>query len=1034
MTATGLRAQEPTVQSGRELEFARGLLAPDVGRRDYARGVEALGTHLARRPTAARAVLDELARNGSPHADLLRAELLLHCAEGFRTSSDEPPEDAAVLPTDELGRRAATLLDHHDPAVRALAEWAIALRLGLECEGNCPRLWPDAKQSAWFAAWESLSGEDLLDADYMRHAYLLGHLHGPDDVMRGAEEAAERPRCVARYIDAIGSADRRAGARRLEQALLEQLESLRRMVQRLPHDMSALRRQYLRVRRAGRELVLANPDVRHEELVFGVRNLINAHNITQGDLLDLFGAEGEIYVKRGLHPGDPVEPLLRGRLGQGHLRGMDLGWEADRLVFSFVPMPNWNEVLRERAAKYETLLKGGDQRWVFPAHQYRNDAKPMLPLHGRTLQASLYEIDLGTRAIRRITGEGEPYNNDYEPAYLPNGDIVFCSNRSHYGSQCAGNAGQDKKIINLYRCSPDGTCIRPLSNNKDFDRHPRVLDDGRLLFLHWEYHERHLWLPHTLWTSHPDGTCADALYKQHVPTGPFSLRDARQVPGTSLLAAIACGHHEGEVGGLFLVNYAKGINEPDGMRFVTPGVSPTEGGYGGVQPVAEGGVPDRGGYYHWPWPLSEKSFLVAYSFNRPSQESSRNYALYYIDVWGNKELIHRDRKRSITYHAPLAPRHRPPVIPDAVVENMREARVYVTNVNEGLDGVAPGVVKYLRIAQPMPWPCVFDEGLALGWNDLHYNPSGPWTHVLGINGWSPSRAIGVVPVEEDGSAHFIVPVEQPLYFQALDENYLEVRRMRSFVFFQPGEVRGCVGCHQSRSEAVPKTWPTPPQAMLRSPSKPVPPPWGASTVPSFERHIQPILDRYCVRCHGSDHPAGGIELTARKIGGYNQSYRSMFGIAPTERIPAPGFHVSAWHPGDAEAYDTGLDRRATQRFFQAIFDGQRDGQLLSVSNYFSGPEVTAPYQFGSTRSRLITTLLHDPEHRREAQLGKDDWMALVTWIDLNANYFDTYADFKTTPFRRVRVDFGDPWQHAPAGAWIWCEDTDEPTAVLCPSR
>ncbi len=32
--------------------------------------------------------------------------------------------------------------------------------------------------------------------------------------------------------------------------------------------------------------------------------------------------------------------------------------------------------------------------------------------------------------------------------------------------------------------------------------------------------------------------------------------------------------------------------------------------------------------------------------------------------------------------------------------------------------------------------------------------------------------LGTVPVEEDGSAHFIVPAEKELYFQALDEKIL----------------------------------------------------------------------------------------------------------------------------------------------------------------------------------------------------------------------------------------------------------------------
>ena len=47
--------------------------------------------------------------------------------------------------------------------------------------------------------------------------------------------------------------------------------------------------------------------------------------------------------------------------------------------------------------------------------------------------------------------------------------------------------------------------------------------------------------------------------------------------------------------------------------------------------------------------------------------------------------------------------------------------------------------------------------------------------------------LGTVPVEADGSAHFRVPAETAVYFQLLDEDFMELRRMRSFISFQPGE-------------------------------------------------------------------------------------------------------------------------------------------------------------------------------------------------------------------------------------------------------
>ena len=73
---------------------------------------------------------------------------------------------------------------------------------------------------------------------------------------------------------------------------------------------------------------------------------------------------------------------------------------------------------------------------------------------------------------------------------------------------------------------------------------------------------------------------------------------------------------------------------------MTPNVRPQEGPHGGA-PVAEGGVPDRGGLYQTPWAL--RSVLPGRrTRTTASPGGERTFAIYLIDVYGNKELIHRD--------------------------------------------------------------------------------------------------------------------------------------------------------------------------------------------------------------------------------------------------------------------------------------------------------------------------------------------------------------------------------------------------------
>ncbi len=62
---------------------------------------------------------------------------------------------------------------------------------------------------------------------------------------------------------------------------------------------------------------------------------------------------------------------------------------------------------------------------------------------------------------------------------------------------------------------------------------------------------------------------------------------------------------------MILINPRDGMNSPKGIRIVTPGVLPPEGGMSGTA-VPEGGVMGATGYYMQPWPLSETTFLVSY--------------------------------------------------------------------------------------------------------------------------------------------------------------------------------------------------------------------------------------------------------------------------------------------------------------------------------------------------------------------------------------------------------------------------------------
>jgi hypothetical protein len=63
------------------------------------------------------------------------------------------------------------------------------------------------------------------------------------------------------------------------------------------------------------------------------------------------------------------------------------------------------------------------------------------------------------------------------------------------------------------------------------------------------------------------------------------------------------------------------------------------------------------------------------------------------------------------------------------------------------------------------------------------------------------RVLGKVPVASDGSVLVRLPVQVPLGFDTLDARGHLLRHQPAFLWLQPDENRGCVGCHEPRNHA-----------------------------------------------------------------------------------------------------------------------------------------------------------------------------------------------------------------------------------------
>ncbi|MFH1919534.1 MAG: discoidin domain-containing protein [Planctomycetota bacterium] len=86
------------------------------------------------------------------------------------------------------------------------------------------------------------------------------------------------------------------------------------------------------------------------------------------------------------------------------------------------------------------------------------------------------------------------------------------------------------------------------------------------------------------------------------------------------------------------------------------------------------------------------------------------YALYLIDVFGNKEMIYRDPEISSVVPIPLRPRKKPPILPDLTDPGQDWATCVVNDIAYGVNGIAPERIRYLRISEGVPWPYERDAG------------------------------------------------------------------------------------------------------------------------------------------------------------------------------------------------------------------------------------------------------------------------------------------------------------------------------------
>lgn len=711
-----------------------------------------------------------------------------------------------------------------------------------------------------------------------------------------------------------------------------ELDRAERQWKQLPEKAADAERRsmYLGMRGTIRRIALANPLLDFDSILFVKRVPGSFSHMSDQNYGWWSRPGGGIYLLRGFKTGRPETVCLAGpdasdaraQFPPGSFASPDISYDGTKVLFAWCK--HYPGIASERNKVDKSRLP--------------DDAF----FH-------VYEMSIDGTGVRQLT-RGK--YDDFDPRYLPNGEIAFLSTRRGQALQCGkldtgldrgselpdsyvrcgGDHGRPVAVYTLHVADADGGNIRPISAFENFEWTPSVAADGRIMFARWDYVDRHNNAFMSLWGVDPDGTGLRIVYGNFTRS-PHCVFEARSIPGSSKLVFTASGHHSFTAGSLCLLDPNAGVDGQQALTRLTPEVCfPEIDGWPGT-------------YYCNPWPLSEHCFLTAWSPHPINFQGSgvdrRALGIYLFDAFGNLELLYRDPEITCQWPIPVRPRPKPPV--HSAIANWdapHEGRMLLLNVYSGLDGVPPGTVKRLRIvavpAKTQP--------------EMN-------TPIIGPTQEDPGKCVlGTVPVEDDGSANFRLPSGVNVFFQALDKDGVALQTMRTVTNVQPKEAISCIGCHEPRNLAPPVSRPLAGGrgGRTRPPSKIKPGPPGSWPL-RFDTLVQPVLDRHCVSCH---QPGGNAQA-----------------IAKLDLTPAA-------------AYDS-----------LTTYGGLRQ---QVYSKYIAGRST--PGAVIAADSLLVK---HLRAGHQNVKLDDDDWERLFTWLDTYAQRLGSFSAEQEQHLIELRTKWKD---------------------------
>ena len=454
---------------------------------------------------------------------------------------------------------------------------------------------------------------------------------------------------------------------------------------------------------------------------------------------------------------------------------------------------------------------------------------------------SLYKYDVKTKQVSPlIANESQrELGHDIQPAFLPDGRIIFSSTRQTTSRQIlldefkpqytAQDEDRDGPTFNLHVMDIDGDNLTQISFNLSHDLAPTVLPDGNIVYVRWDNQSDRNML--NLYRMRPDGSRNELLYGWHShSTGADQNRVEFTRP--QVLA-------DGSLSVLLTTNNAPYYNTWPQQIAYADASDNTQALYnktliGNAQtplfPWAFDNTQraERAGAVHSFFALHDGTnrYLVSWSPCRATlnsqtvacaqlpADSTAPLAAPLYGLW----LFDNEKKTQVPVRlgiegkiqsepTVLQARNKSPFLPtDPRIDPLLAAEnAAILQIRSVYDIAGTASVDLTRVSDPMqtrssdrPVRYVrFIRGVPLPSNEVQRIPG----FAFGVSQRQGMRDIlGFAPVEPDGSVAVKVPANVPLALSLLDASGKAVSAQhQQWITLRPGETLSCNGCHQANN-------------------------------------------------------------------------------------------------------------------------------------------------------------------------------------------------------------------------------------------